>query len=134
MENYVLLDFRQHRIIQVCGLRSKIFRQIGQMISTHTGQPKIQSLGGVLERTPSTSYYAQRFCSLYPPPRRRSQRYHARLLIFKQRFYEGNSYSEVCRCQWQANNCVVSALESQYIINFILWLGTSVFSFSKQKQ
>ena len=31
--NYAL---RQHRIIQVCGLRSKIFRQSVQIISMHT--------------------------------------------------------------------------------------------------
>ena len=28
---------RQYRIIQVCGLRSKIFRQSVQIISIHTG-------------------------------------------------------------------------------------------------
>ena len=28
--------YRQYRIIQVCGLRSQVFRQVGQIISAHT--------------------------------------------------------------------------------------------------
>ena len=29
-------NVRQYRIIQVCGLRSQVFRQVGQIISAHT--------------------------------------------------------------------------------------------------
>ena len=32
----IIEDLRQHRIIQVCGLRGQIFRQCGQIISSHT--------------------------------------------------------------------------------------------------
>ena len=35
-QNYDKIDFRQYRIIQVCGLRSEIFRQLAQIISSHT--------------------------------------------------------------------------------------------------
>ena len=35
-EDDLIIKLRQHRIIQVCGLRSKIFRQNVQIIGRHT--------------------------------------------------------------------------------------------------